>query len=175
MKIILWLSLILPWFSLLFMKKQAIKRYMPVAIFVSLLVTILFEVAYTFKWWILLDWNLPWGYITNVSFTYGAFLVGTMWIFYFTYEKFWLYLITNIIIDAIFMFGISHFFEGRLYRLVNMGRWGVFLLMVGLAITIYGYHSWQEEIFRKPLATGYRTRNGKFTFTELFRQREKAR
>ena len=161
MKVILWLSFILPWFSLFFMKKDAIKRFMPVAIFVSLLVTILFEVAYVFKWWVMLDWITPWGYITNVAFTYGAFLVGTMWIFHFTYKKFWIYLMTNIIIDAIFMFGISHFFEGRIYQLVNMSRWGVFWLMIGLAVTIYGYHAWQQDIFKNPHSTGNQEINRK--------------
>lgn len=113
-KIILWSSLILPWLSLFFMKKESIKRYMPVAIFVSLLVTILFEVAYTFKWWVMLDKIAPWGNITNVAFTYGTFLVGTIWIFYFTYRKFWAYMVTNILIDGIFAFGLSRFFEGKI-------------------------------------------------------------
>jgi len=175
MKIILWLSLILPWLSLFLMKKQAIKRYMPVAIFVSLLVTILFEVAHAFNWWVLLDWFVPWGYITNVPFVYGAFLVGTMWIFYFTYQKFWLYLLTNIIIDAVFIFGISHFFEGRLYRFANMGRWGVFFLMIGLTLIIYGYHAWQEDIFKKQSVTRNRKRNDKFPLMELSSRKEKAK
>lgn len=31
-----------------------------------------------------------------------------------------------------------------------MGRFGVFLLMVSLALVIYGYHAWQEGIFKNP-------------------------
>ncbi|MBP1931903.1 hypothetical protein [Ammoniphilus resinae] len=171
-KIIMWSSLILPWLSLFFMKKESIKRYMPVAIFVSLLLTILFEMAYTFQWWIMLDKIAPWGYITNVAFAYGAFLVGTMWIFYFTYQKFWVYMVTNIVIDGLFMFGLSHFFEGRLYNLVNMGRFGVFLLMLFLAVIIYGYQVWQEGVIKNPERQPTEKEN---TQRQWIRKREKAK
>jgi hypothetical protein len=119
----LWTSLVLPWISLVFIKKETIKRYMPVAIFVSLLVTIIFEMAHVFKWWVMLDGLAPWGYITNVSFVYGTFLVGTIWIFYFTFHNFWLYLVTNIAIDGLFAFVLNNFLEGRIYTLVNFNQW----------------------------------------------------
>lgn len=30
------------------------------------------------------------------------------------------------------------------------GRFGVFLLMLSLAVVIYGYHAWQEAVFKNP-------------------------
>lgn len=148
-KIMLWSFLILPWPTLLFLGKESIKRYMPVAVFVSLLVTILFEAAHALKWWVMIDQIVPWGYITNVSFVYGIFLVGTIWIFHFTFRNFWIYLVTNVIIDGLFAFVLNNFFEGRIYRLVNFNELQVFLLMIGLALTIYVYHRWQEQIFQR--------------------------
>ncbi|MCA0753528.1 hypothetical protein KP806_00575 [Paenibacillus sp. N4] len=147
-KIMLWAFLLLPWPTLLFLGKKSVKRYMPVAVFVSLLVTILFEVAHSLKWWVLIDQIVPWGYITNVSFVYGIFLVGTIWIFHYTYRNFWLYLLVNAVIDGLFMFVLSNFFEGRIYNLVNFNQFQVFLLMVGLSLVIYGYQKWQEEVFK---------------------------
>lgn len=147
-KIMLWSFLILPWPTLLFLGKESVKRYMPVAVFVSLLVTILFEAAHSLKWWVMIDQIVPWGYITNVSFVYGIFLVGTIWIFHFTFRNFWLYITTNIVIDGLFAFVLNNFFEGKIYRLVNFNELQVFLLMVGLSLTIYFYQRWQEQIFK---------------------------
>ncbi|HZG86152.1 hypothetical protein [Paenibacillus sp.] len=147
-KIMLWAFLIAPWPTLFFLSKETVKRYMPVAIFVSLLVTILFEAAHALKWWVMIDRIVPWGYITNVSFVYGVFLVGTIWIFHLTYRNFWLYMATNVVIDGVFAFVLHHFFEGRIYKLVNFNEFQVFLLMVGLALTIFLYQKWQEGIFK---------------------------
>lgn len=122
---------------------------MPVAVFVSLLVTILFEAAHSLKWWVMIDQIVPWGYITNVSFVYGIFIIGRIWIFHFTFRNFWIYLVTNVIIDGLFAFVLNNFFEGRIYRLVNFNELQVFLLMVGLSLTIFVYQRWQEQIFQR--------------------------
>ncbi len=71
-KIILWILLIAPWLTLFFMKKEGIKRYIPVTIFTVLLVTIIYEIAYTYRWWELEVNIVPWGHITNVSYAYGT-------------------------------------------------------------------------------------------------------
>lgn len=147
-KIMLWATLLLPWPTLIFLGRKSVKRYMPVAVFVALLVTILFEAAHSLKWWELIDQIVPWGYITNVSFVYGIFLVGTIWIFHYTYRNFWLYLLVNVVIDGLFAFVLSNFFEGRIYNLVNFNQFQVFLLMTGLSLVIYGYQRWQEEVLK---------------------------
>ncbi|MGD6832907.1 hypothetical protein ACQCT5_12135 [Sutcliffiella halmapala] len=149
-KIFLWLSLIVPWLSLFFMKKDSIKRYMPVAIFVSLLLTILYEIGYTYDWWVLKAKIVPWGHITNISFAYGLFLISTIWIFHYTYRNFILYMVTNIIVDAIFNFGVLELTErSGLNELINMPDWGIYLIMLGLALIIYIYQRWQEGIFKE--------------------------
>ena len=148
-KLLLWITWIVPWFSLLFLKKDMIKRYMPVAVFTALLVTIVFEIAYALRWWEMLERIVPWGTITNVSFVYGLFIVGTIWIFYFTYRNFWLFLAVNAAVDALQAFVFDGLFEGRVYRLVRINDFQVFLLMIGIAFVIYGYQKWQEGVFAK--------------------------
>lgn len=146
-QLFLWSGLIIPWLSLFFIDKHSIKRYMPVAIFVSLLLTILYEIAYTYKWWLLKQYIVPWGYITNISFVYGAFLVGTIWIFRFTYHNFWLYSITNIIVDALFAFGLLQLTEKLgIDQFINLPKYGAYLIMLALSLVIYVYQKWQEEI-----------------------------
>ncbi|MGM0835346.1 MAG: hypothetical protein ACQEV7_04255 [Bacillota bacterium] len=149
-KVFLWLSLIVPWLSLFFMKKDSIKRYLPVAILVSLLLTILYEIGYTYDWWVLKDKIVPWGHITNISFAYGLFLISTIWIFHYTYRNFKLYMVTNIIVDAIFNFGVLKLTERfGINKLINMPDWGIYLIMLGLALIIYIYQRWQEGIFKE--------------------------
>jgi hypothetical protein len=82
----------------------------------------------------------------------GAFLIITLWIFYYTYRKFWVYLITNLILDFMFaIFPIHYLFQDKLkiYQLINITPWGRFVLFVSLSIIIYGYHRWQETIYNK--------------------------
>lgn len=50
---------------------------MPVTIFTSLLMTIIFQIAYTYKWWTIQEQIVPWGFMIDVSFAYGIFTVGT--------------------------------------------------------------------------------------------------
>lgn len=151
-QIILWLMLIVPWLSLFFMKTYSIKRFMSVAIFASLLVTIVFELAYTFDWWTVIKDVVPWGHITNVPLTYGAFLPGTIWIFHFTFDRsFWVYIIANVLVDAFYAFVLLdvliRFFD--IFRLGKMSGFGIFILMIIIAVIIYFYQRWQESIIKK--------------------------
>lgn len=151
-QIILWLMLIVPWLSLFFLKTYSIKRFMPVAIFTSLLVTIVFELAYTFDWWTVIKDVVPWEHITSIPLIYGAFLPGTIWIFHFTFDRsFWVYIITNVIVDAFYAFVLLtvliRFFD--IYKLEKMSEFGIFILMIIIAVIIYFYQRWLESIIKK--------------------------
>lgn len=78
-RMLLYLLLFLPWITLGLANKQTIKRYMPVTIFSSFLMTILFQVAYQYDWWTIHKYIVPWEYMIDVSFAYGVFAVGTFW------------------------------------------------------------------------------------------------
>lgn len=165
--IFLWAALILPWLTLMFLRGDVIRRYMPVAILGALLVTIVFEMAHAFRWWVLLKPIAPWGYITNVSFTYGLFLVGTIWIFFLTYKNVWAYFATNAAVDGFQAFAFHELIEGHVYRLERANTLHIFLLMFGLSIVIYVYQKWQEDGFEKtnhqykPIEVGLRNPFGR--------------
>lgn len=149
-KIILWSSFICPWFTLFFMKKNSVRRYMPVTVFTALMATITSEIAYHYSWWKHTDVIVPWGYITNPSFIYGLFSVLTIWIFYFTFRSFWLYLAVNILLNAFQWFFLIKwtFVALNIFEYVNITPFRVFLLGIVQALIIYGYHTWQERIFQ---------------------------
>ncbi|WP_052486944.1 hypothetical protein [Gordoniibacillus kamchatkensis] len=146
-KALMWGMLVVPWISLFVLKPASIRRFMPVSIFAALIVTIVFEIAHAFRWWTILDKAIivPWGYITNTAYTYGFFLIGTLWIFKFTYRRFWLYMLTNLVIDGVFQFGLDPLFaRAGFYRFENITHWQTFLIMIGVAVLLYLYQMWQE-------------------------------
>lgn len=138
--------LVIPWLTLFFMENY--KRYVPVAIFTSLIMTIVFEIAYTYKWWIIHEHILPWGYITDVSFAYGLFAVGTIWIFYLTFHKFWIYVLTNLSFDILMAYvGLNILQILGVATIKNITEWQYFLVMFFVSFIIYGYQLWHEKIF----------------------------
>ena len=149
-KIILFAMLILPWLTLFLLKRYSIKRFMPTAILGSLLVTIVFEIGYVYEWWKIQEKITSWDVITSVPLVYGVFLVGTIWIFHFTFErKFIVYMLANIFMDAFYSFiALKVLISLGIYKLVNMGSLGIFLMMSIIACIIYAYQKWQDGIMK---------------------------
>ncbi|MNC25193.1 hypothetical protein D3C75_732710 [compost metagenome] len=78
------------------------------------------------------------------------FAVLTLWIFYFTSRSFWLYLTVNILFNAFQWFFLIRwtFVSLGIYEYVNITPFWVFVMGILQALLIYGYHKWQEGIFR---------------------------
>jgi hypothetical protein len=124
---------------------------MPVAIFAAFLMVLYNLIAHYQKHWVIKETILPWLKPAFVPGILGAFLVVTIWIFYFTYGRFWIYLVTNIVLDFMFAIFPVHFIfqeKLRIYQLVTITPWGRYGIFVALSIVIYGYHFWQEEVFK---------------------------
>lgn len=152
-KIIYWLILILPWLSLFLAKKTAIKRYMPVTILTALLTTIIFVTGYAYDWWTLHnDIILPFGYIVNIPFNYGFYIIATFWIFYFTSHHFWIYISTQLVVNAFWAFWGLRWIGGKLLGIetLKIKSWKFFTVEVVVFLVLYAYHRWQEKIFISP-------------------------
>lgn len=148
MKILLIATFVIPWLTLFFSNKSTVKRYMPVTIFTSLLMTIIFEIAYQYKWWIIHEYLVPWGYMIDIGFAYGIFAIGTFWIFVLASHKFWIYFLANLGMDLFMAFaGMKLLDVFGVATLKNIEAWQYFLVMFGISLVIYGYHLWQRKIF----------------------------
>jgi hypothetical protein len=137
--------------NIIFLNKEQVKRFMPVGILASFLMVLYNLVAYNEKHWIIKVHILPWLKPSFEPFVLGTFLVTTIWVFHFTYQRFSIYLITNIVLDFMFaVFPLPYLLQKKLgiYELVNITPWGRFLIFVIFSIVIYGYQKWQEEIFK---------------------------
>ncbi|BBB90191.1 MAG TPA: hypothetical protein PKA28_06490 [Methylomusa anaerophila] len=141
---IMWLLTLVPWLTLFFMKKEEIKRWMPVAMFAVVLATIIGDIGIRLGVWATREPTFPFSQI--LPFFYGVMPVLTIWVFKFTYRHFWPYMITNLILDVVFNFFIlGYFLPGR--GIVDFNISPLLSLPITLlhAVVIYGYQMWQDE------------------------------
>ncbi|MCM3729083.1 hypothetical protein M3226_26040 [Neobacillus cucumis] len=131
--------LLIPWLTVFFIPKNVFKKYSPVAIFASLLVAINCMFSVPFKWWTVKG-GLINKVINDLSFILGPFFIGTIWIFRLTFGKFWLYLLTNILIDLFLAYPINWIMQKlKVYKLVNYKSKHVFFIAIFFALVIYPY------------------------------------
>ncbi|MBB3111948.1 hypothetical protein FHS18_004016 [Paenibacillus phyllosphaerae] len=170
-QLIMWTLLIVPWFSVLLMRGDMLRRYTPVALLTTVALMFVSEHAYAKHWWVMTERITPGGIITNTALAFGTFFIGTIWIFRFVYRSFWLYFGLNAAIDALQIFVFSPFlFEGRLYTLDRISHLQVYFLMLVIAVMIYVYQRWQERIF-KPQPTYVPGRSLEFDTRSIFRKK----
>ncbi|MED4071760.1 hypothetical protein [Priestia endophytica] len=142
-----WIFFLLPWVLLYPLDSQRVKRFAPVGLFSALVITIIFQIAEKWNWWII---NNNLFFLTSISsFVYGFLIVATILVFYFSYPNFLFYMIANLIIDAIQAFIISPFLfiKVGLYNLHKINAFELFLLMTLVSLIIYGYQKWQDTVF----------------------------
>jgi len=146
-QIILWSMIILPFLTLFFMKKDDLKRYLPVSLLSGFASSIIGDIGVTLGFWIHQETAYP--LYDIMPFDIGLNIVLTMWIFKFTYRKFGIYLVTNIILDIVFAFFLfqNYFPNKGMMHLLGISPFQTFLIAVMLAIVLYKYQIWQEGIF----------------------------
>lgn len=139
-QVIIWLLLIVPWLSLLLIKKDDIRRYLPSAFFtVFACIVIYFSGIYAELW-----------YSRAVAFPFvicGLMPVITLWVFKFSYGHFLKYIVLNSILDLGFAFVILPWFA-------HIGIFGMrpftsiiaLFTTLALAAIVYGYQKWQEKL-----------------------------
>ncbi|MEH7308876.1 hypothetical protein [Neobacillus drentensis] len=149
-KVVIWSLFIIPWISLIFLNRLSIRRYMPVALFATVLNTIIAQMAWSYNWWKFKDTLFTWDKIAPLFTVYGVFLIGTIWIFHFTFRKFWIYICVNLLIDLFYGMGLTKMLNKLGSR--ENGSFSPFqnlLAMTILAVILYLYQLWQEGIFDK--------------------------
>jgi len=143
---ILWSTIILPWLTLFLMNKNDVKRYMPVALLGALITTIVGEFALALNWWSTKEVIFPFYHVQPMS--YGGFLVGTIWIFKFTYRRgFMSYMLANAVFDFLLPFGINRWMSQLgIMELVNITPLKLMMINLADAVVLYGYQMWQDDV-----------------------------
>jgi hypothetical protein len=150
-QLILWAIFILPYFTLFFMKKEDIKRFMPVGLLVAVMSVLIEETLQTLGIVALQETAYP---LRSNTHMFGLNVVLTMWIFKFTYKIFWLYLGTEVILNLGFAFLYFGYFlkmRGIQVPLSGSPGPGLYVIITTIhSIILYRYQMWQEGIFAEP-------------------------
>lgn len=134
------LSMVLiSWASLLLYPKQVLKRFLPVTLFVTGLVSILLVLSRPYKLW-----RVPGGLsskiINDLGFTLGPFFVTNLWVFRLAYGSIWQYLGINLVIDFLLAYPISNLFKKlNIYQLDRLKPFYFFNIIYSYAILAYAF------------------------------------
>ena len=140
------LTLVLPWVTVPFIRKNTFIRFLPTATFIGYIFALFSEVAKKKKLWKVKN-ALFKGYTLDVSYLYGLYLITTIWIFKLTYRSFLKYLITNIIADYFFSFHIVRIFEKiGTFEFKKMRHKHFFFISILLSVVIYFYQRIIEKV-----------------------------
>lgn len=144
-QVIHWYMLILPWITTFFMTRTDFKRYMPVALLAIVTATIVHDIGINVGFWVVQEKAFLFNEM--LPYFYGVIPVLTMWIFKFTYGRFWTYMMTNTIVDIVFTFYILNiFFPSRgIYDLVGITSLQVMPITLMHAVLLYGYQMWEDS------------------------------
>ena len=142
-QVILWSMLIIPWLSLLFLKREVIRRYMPAALFVALSTILIIDMGVGLKWWTINENIYPLNEV--LPYSIGFFLVVNIWILKYTYGRFWLYTVTQLLLGFVFILLIQPWLSQRgIWIRLNATNFLAFLPVIPHFISVYLYQMWQE-------------------------------
>ena len=146
-QMIQWAMFILPWFTLFFMKGKEIKSYIASGLLSIVLTTIVHDVGTTFGFWVVRETTYP--FYEMMPYFYGTMPVLTMWVLKFTFGHYWRYMAVNTILDLGFAFIILDYFYPvtGIYGLVGITPIPTASIALLLAIIIYPFQMWQDDIF----------------------------
>ncbi|MGE5404622.1 MAG: hypothetical protein ACM3PP_06750 [Candidatus Saccharibacteria bacterium] len=139
---ILWISLVVPWFTLLLMNKDDRKRFMPAALFTAFSSGIIYQLGIVFGFWGFREVAFP-------VVMYGPLPVVALWVLKFNFGQVWRYILTNAIVDLGFAFVLFPLFSMRDIIGTNP-RTGLVVYAINFvhSLLIYSYQMWQEGRIR---------------------------
>lgn len=140
--------LLLPWLSLPFLGKQALKRFFPAGLFISTLVFFENMVAKKRKWWVYHETIHP-KVTGDFPMIWGPFLIGSMWILRLTYGRFYLYMLLNIAVDSFFTYPLVTIFQKLgISSLIKLKRYQLSLLFFFKSALLYAFQLMVEKMKR---------------------------
>jgi hypothetical protein len=146
-QVLLWGTFIIPWLTLFFMSREDIKRFLPAGFLVTIMCIIFTETGISNGWWTIRETTYPLAFIP--TYTYGAFPVMAMWIMKITFGRFWVFLVTEAILNAVLAFVIYPWIASRGIKDFHAGLYITFLFASAMSLIVYGYLLWQEGLLAR--------------------------
>ncbi|MEH7428248.1 hypothetical protein V7151_16895, partial [Priestia megaterium] len=123
--------------------------YLPVLTFSSLVIAFISELSKSFTWWKVRKPLFP-KLSSDISFIFGPFFVANFWVFKLTYGNFKKYLLINVLFDYLFAYPLTSLAEKlKVYKMVNMTRFQLFIISTATALINYLYQHFIEDVLRQ--------------------------
>ncbi|MFC0558514.1 hypothetical protein [Halalkalibacter alkalisediminis] len=137
--------MIIPWLTFPFIGKRTIRKFWPGALFMSLFLLGEGTIAQKRNWWWFYQKLKP--NVTGIiPLTVSPFFIGSLWIFKFTYGRFWLYMFINFIVDSFFVYVLLRWFTRiRYVTLVEMNKFQLSLCFLVKSILMYAVQSYVDQ------------------------------
>jgi hypothetical protein len=147
-KLLLAAMFILPWITIPFLCRQALKKYLPAAIFMGIFTKILNIIGERKKWWRFYEGTPP---LNSMDFfNFGPYFVTSLWMLKWTYKKFILYLISNTILHILFIFlGLKYIERFRIISLVKLTKFQYLAIDFFRALLLYAFQWMKDNLFTK--------------------------
>lgn len=145
LRIGLWAVFILPFFTLLLIRRDLIRKYLPAAMFVTIINVILYEVAWEYGWWHYKQSLFAWDTITPAPLIFSAYWVVTIWIFALSFRRFWLYFALNLAVNGLFAFELAPWLSRTGITEGSLTGPAILLILTGLSTGVYLFQLWFER------------------------------
>lgn len=137
--------ILISWATVVFLPKRTFFKYLPVTLFSSIIILIEYLLGGPRNWW-----SAKGGIKTiannGLTFTFGPYFVGNLWIFRLTYGKFWLYTLLNLIFDFLLAYPLNAFFEKiNLHKLRKIRPFHLFFLSLVYSFANYGFQLFLDK------------------------------
>lgn len=142
-QVILWSMLVLSWLTLLFVKKEDIKRFIPVALFAMFTSMIVDDAAGTLNLWVIRESIFP---LSNTDILIISFIpVSTVWLFKYTYGKVWRFIAADAVLNLVYIFIVLPWYGSRgIIENILATNLISFSIATIHGLLLYVYQMWQE-------------------------------
>lgn len=131
--------MILPWLSVPFLGKMAIKRFSLTGVFIGILFALQSVLAHKRVWWRVYP-NLHPKLMGETPFIIGPFFVGALWILKYTYGKFLRYTFINLGVDFFHIYIFVNWLKNQgIASLIRLKNYQALLLFSANAAIMYGF------------------------------------
>ena len=130
------------WTSIMLLPKKEVKKYLPVTFFSASILLTETVLSTVFKWW-----KVKGGQksliINALSFIFGPFFAINIWIFHFTKNKFFPYVLVNLVFDLLFAYPLNILFQKvGFYKLTKFKSIHLFLTAFLYSFANYWFHNY---------------------------------
>ncbi|OPX83582.1 MAG: hypothetical protein A4E53_04529 [Pelotomaculum sp. PtaB.Bin104] len=117
---------------------------MPAALFAAITTILIIDMGVTLNCWVIKESIYPLNEVLPLSF--GTFLAFQIWILKYTYGRFWIYAVTEVLLGFVFIFLVQPWLNLQgIWVQINATNFLAYLPVIPHFISVYLYQMWQED------------------------------